>query len=88
MKSYGLAAQNKLKEPAVLEQQVARMIADPRSAEFVSGFVHQWLHMERLDFFSLRPFIFNDLMKARERLYVKRCMPHSITFFKAMRMES
>ena len=28
------------------------MIADPRSDDFVSGFVHQWLHMERLDFFQ------------------------------------
>ena len=28
------------------------MIADPRSEEFVSGFVHQWLHMESLDFFQ------------------------------------
>ena len=28
------------------------MIVDPSSGEFVSGFVHQWLDMERLDFFQ------------------------------------
>jgi len=44
-----LAAENKLHEPEVLRQQVDRLIADPRSDEFVAGFVHQWLDMERLD---------------------------------------
>lgn len=50
-----LANQGKLKTPAVLKQQVERMIADPRADAFVSGFVHQWLHMERLDFFQFDP---------------------------------
>jgi len=47
-----LAERNKLRKPKILRQQVDRLIADPRSAEFVSGFVHQWLDMERLDFFQ------------------------------------
>ncbi len=47
-----LAAKNKLQQPEVLRQQVDRLIADPRSDEFVAGFVHQWLDMERLDFFQ------------------------------------
>ncbi|MEE2641354.1 MAG: DUF1592 domain-containing protein [Planctomycetota bacterium] len=47
-----LAEQNKLHLPEVLRQQVDRLIADPRSDEFVAGFVHQWLDMERLDFFQ------------------------------------
>ena len=47
-----LAAKNKLHQPEVLRQQVDRLIADPRSDEFVAGFVHQWLDMERLDFFQ------------------------------------
>ena len=47
-----LAKQNQLHEPEILRQQVNRLIADPRSDEFVSGFVHQWLDMERLDFFQ------------------------------------
>ena len=47
-----LAVQNKLHEPETLHRQVDRLIADPRSDEFVAGFVHQWLDMERLDFFQ------------------------------------
>ena len=47
-----LAEENKLSEPQTLRQQVNRLIADPRSDAFVSGFVHQWLDMERLDFFQ------------------------------------
>ena len=49
---FSLAENNKLRKPEILRQQVTRMIADPRSDDFVSGFVHQWLHMERLDFFQ------------------------------------
>ncbi|MGB1708696.1 MAG: DUF1592 domain-containing protein, partial [Rubripirellula sp.] len=47
-----LAEQNTLHLPETLRAQVARLIADPRSDEFVAGFVHQWLDMERLDFFQ------------------------------------
>ena len=47
-----LAQKNELSKPEILRQQVNRMITDPRSDDFVSGFVHQWLHMERLDFFQ------------------------------------
>jgi mono/diheme cytochrome c family protein len=44
-----LAIQNKLSQPAVLEKQVARLLADPRSKSLGSNFVHQWLDMKRLD---------------------------------------
>ena len=47
-----LAEENKLSESQTLRQQVDRLIADPRADAFVSGFVHQWLDMERLDFFQ------------------------------------
>ena len=47
-----LAEQNTLHLPETLRAQVTRLIADPRSDEFVAGFVHQWLDMERLDFFQ------------------------------------
>ena len=49
---FTLAKKNELSQPATLRAEVDRMIADPRSEEFVAGFVHQWLHMERLDFFQ------------------------------------
>ncbi len=47
-----LAETAQLSTQATLRQQINRMINDPRSDEFVSGFVHQWLDMERLDFFQ------------------------------------
>jgi hypothetical protein len=43
-----LASQGKLKEPAVLEQQVRRMIADPRSRELIANFAGQWLELRTL----------------------------------------
>ena len=39
----------KLSDPAVLDQQVKRMLADPRSVTLASNFVQQWLDMKRLD---------------------------------------
>ncbi len=42
------AIAQKLKQPAVLEQQVRRMLADPRSRALVDNFVNQWLQMSKL----------------------------------------
>jgi mono/diheme cytochrome c family protein len=44
-----LAAAGKLSSSGVLDQQVKRMLADPRSITLASNFVHQWLDMKRLD---------------------------------------
>ena len=49
---FDLAAEGKLKNPSVLKQQTTRLLADPKSAEFISAFTSQWLHMDRLDFFQ------------------------------------
>jgi hypothetical protein len=43
-----LAAQGKLKQPAMLEQQVKRMLADPRSKTLIDNFAEQWLHLRNL----------------------------------------
>jgi len=43
-----LAGQGKLKDPKVLEQQVRRMLADPRSQELVKNFAGQWLGLRTL----------------------------------------
>ena len=69
-----LAQENKLHFPATLRQQVDRLIADPRSTEFVSGFVHQWLDMERLDFFQFDANLHRDFDEStraatREEVY-------------------
>ena len=69
-----LAKQQKLSQPETLRQQVDRMIADSRSDEFISGFVHQWLDMERLDFFQFDTRLYRDFDEstrsaAREEVY-------------------
>ena len=42
------ASQGKLKEPAVMERQVRRMLADPRAAALVDNFAEQWLFLRNL----------------------------------------
>ena len=69
-----LAGRNELSNPEVLRQQVDRLIADSRSDEFVSGFLHQWLDMERLDFFQFdtnlhREFDESTRSAARQEVY-------------------
>ena len=44
-----LAIAGKLKEPGVLEKQVERMLADPRSASLVNNFADQWLYLRNLE---------------------------------------
>ncbi len=69
-----LAKQQKLSHPEILHQQVDRLITDSRSDEFVSGFVHQWLDMERLDFFQFDTTLHRDFDEstrsaARQEVY-------------------
>jgi hypothetical protein len=42
-----LATRGRLSQPAVLEQQVRRMLADPRSRALVDNFAGQWLTMRK-----------------------------------------
>jgi len=44
-----VAERRKLKEPAVLEQQVKRMLADPRANTLVSNFINQWLYLRNME---------------------------------------
>lgn len=46
---FRLAAENRLHEPDVLKQQVARLLADERSQVFVHDFAQQWLRLDELD---------------------------------------
>jgi mono/diheme cytochrome c family protein len=43
-----LASRGQLSNPKVLEAQVRRMMADPRSREFVKNFAGQWLQLRNL----------------------------------------
>ena len=43
------AERGKLSQPGILEQQVRRMLADPRSRSLVSNFAGQWLYLRNLE---------------------------------------
>jgi len=56
----GLAVGGKLKQPAVLEQQARRMLADPRSQALVTNFAGQWLYLRNLAAVNPDPRMFPD----------------------------
>ena len=55
-----LAEQGRLRQPKVLQAQVRRMLADPRSESLVTNFGFQWLHLGALDTADPDPNIFPD----------------------------
>ena len=65
------AAKKTLHQPEVLQQQVRRMLEDPRSQALVDDFAGQWLHIRNVEGFLPSPeklFHFDDnLRKAFER---------------------
>lgn len=74
-----LAGSEVLQEPTVLAAQVNRMLAHKRSHQFVSGFAHQWLGMDRLDFFQFDFRLhrgFDDSTKAAAREEVYQTIAH------------
>ena len=48
-----LAAAGQLAKPEILAAQTERLLNDPRSEGFVRAFSHQWLGLERIDFFEI-----------------------------------
>jgi cytochrome c553 len=55
-----LAAQKKLRDPAVLEQQVRRMMADPRAQALATNFAVQWLGLRNLNDMQPDVYLFPD----------------------------
>jgi hypothetical protein len=43
------AGRGQLRDPAELERQVRRMLADPRARNLATNFASQWLHLRKLD---------------------------------------
>ena len=54
----GVAESDRLHDPAVLEQQVRRMLADSRSKALVNNFAGQWLFLRNLPSVSPDPEVF------------------------------
>jgi uncharacterized protein DUF1592/uncharacterized protein DUF1588/uncharacterized protein DUF1587/uncharacterized protein DUF1585/uncharacterized protein DUF1595/cytochrome c len=48
-----LARSGELMMPEVLTAQTERLLNDPRSADFLEAFTHQWLGLDRIDFFEV-----------------------------------
>jgi hypothetical protein len=51
-----VAARGRLRDPAVLERQVRRLLADPRSQALVENFVGQWLQLRNIRALGPDPF--------------------------------
>ena len=54
----GLAERGELRRPRVLDQQVARMLADPRARALVDNFGGQWLYLRNMELVSPDPYAF------------------------------
>ncbi len=59
-----LVASGELSNPDVLAKQVERMLAHEKSRDFAAGFTHQWLGLDRLDFFRFDYELFPDFDEA------------------------
>ena len=55
-----VASQGKLKDPAVLDQQVRRMLKDPRSEALTANFAGQWLNLRGLQSAGPLPLVYPD----------------------------
>ncbi len=61
-----LAEQGKLRDKAVLAQQVARMVADPRAERFCDSFSSQWLRLRKVGMFQPDKNLYPSYDKALE----------------------
>ena len=64
-----LATAHRLKDPAVLDQQVRRMLADRRSDSLITNFANQWLNIEGLDNVDPDPVLFPNFDEDLRRAY-------------------
>lgn len=68
---FSLAREGRLSDPDVLDQQVDRMMADPRAIAFAENFAGQWLETRNLDVVKPDPDLFEawdvELREAMKR---------------------
>jgi hypothetical protein len=68
---YDAAVQGKLHNPAVIEQQVRRMLTDPKSDALISGFADQWLYLRNLRGVVPDPEVFPDFDENLRQAFVR-----------------
>ena len=74
-----LGKSGELLKADVLAAQTKRLLEDERSQDFVHGFVHQWLGMDRIDFFQVNRSMyprFDDSTKLNARTEVFETFAH------------
>ena len=55
---FDLAASGQIKTPAILEQQIDRMLTDPKGATFTASFAGQWLGARKMQSHQVEPTAF------------------------------
>jgi len=55
-----VAVRGQLKQPAILDQQVRRMLADNRSKAWIRNFTGQWLYLRNIELAAVDPYAFPD----------------------------
>ena len=66
-----LAERGALSDPAVLEQQIDRMLSDPRATAFINNFAGQWLITRNAASHALDPGLFPDVDRNLEDAIVR-----------------
>ncbi|HEV2495953.1 MAG TPA: DUF1592 domain-containing protein [Terriglobia bacterium] len=66
-----LAEHRRLHYPAVMHQQVRRMLADPRSQAFVDNFAGQWLYLRNLALAKPDPGVFPEFDEALRQSFLE-----------------
>ena len=69
-----LANRGELSKPDILAAQTERLLNDPRSEDLVHAFLHQWLGLDRLDFFMVNLAMYprfdnSTKMAAKQEIY-------------------
>ncbi len=80
-----LAAAGKLHEPATLNAQVDRMLADPKSQRFVQNFIRLWLNLDHIgempvstDFVSFFRDNIDDAMRAETESFFRHILDKNL----------
>ncbi len=79
---FRLAASGKLSDPATLEAQVDRMIADPKISRFVDGFARQWLRAESFLAFTPDQYVYRDYDPKLGELAVREALEFFATILR------
>ena len=66
-----VAERGQLKDPGVLQAQVKRMLADPRSRNLVTNFAYQWLELPEAEGVHPDPVIFTDFDDSLRQSFIK-----------------